>query len=334
MAVHNFSYARPADIGAALRLAAHPGSQFIAGGTNLLDLMKGGIANPDRLIDITQLSALAQIDELPDGGLRVGALATNTDTALHPLIRARLPLLSQALLSGASPQLRNMATVGGNILQRTRCDYFYDVAFDACNKRRPGSGCAAIQGFNRYHAILGSSESCIAAHPSDMSVALVALDAVVQLRNGRGARQVPLSEFLRLPGDAPQSDNHLAPGEIITSVDIPANRFAEHSVYLKIRDRASYAFALVSVAATLVIHDGVVQDARVVLGGVAHKPWPVVQAAALLGGQRCDVGRFKEVAEAAFHGAVPRRYNGFKVELGKRAVVRALEMAMAIGQPP
>jgi len=325
--VHNFSYARPADIGAALRLVNHPGAQFIAGGTNLLDLMKGGIANPDRLIDITQLAALEQINELSDGGLRVGALATNSDTARHPLIRERLPLLSQALLSGASPQLRNMATVGGNILQRTRCDYFYDTGFDACNKRRPGSGCAAIDGFNRYHAILGTSESCIAVHPSDMSVALVALDAVVQVRNARGARQLPLNDFLRLPGDTPQIDNHLDPGEIITAVDIPPNRWAEHSAYLKLRDRASYAFALVSVAAALDVREGLVQDARVVLGGVAHKPWPVVQAADLLRGRPVDVGRFREVAAVAFHGAIRRRHNGFKLELGKRAVIRALELA-------
>jgi xanthine dehydrogenase YagS FAD-binding subunit len=325
--VHNFSYARPADIGAALRLVGHPGAQFIAGGTNLVDLMKGGIVNPDRLIDITQLAALEQIHELPGGGLRIGALARNSDTAQHPLIRERLPLLSQALLSGASPQLRNMATVGGNILQRTRCDYFYDTGFETCNKRRPGSGCAAIDGFNRYHAILGASESCIAVHPSDMSVALVALDAVVQVRNARGARQLPLNDFLRLPGDTPQIDNHLAPGEIITAVDIPPNRWAEHSAYLKLRDRASYAFALVSVAAVLDIREGLVQDARVVLGGVAHKPWLVAQAADLLGGRPVDVGRFSEVAEVAFRGAIPRRYNGFKVELGKRAVIRALESA-------
>jgi len=332
-AVHNFSYARPADVGAALRLVAHPGAQFIAGGTNLLDLMKGGIANPDKLIDITQIAGLAQIEELPGGAVRVGALATNSDTAQHPLIRVRLPVLSQALLSGASPQLRNMATLGGNILQRTRCDYFYDAGFGSCNKRRPGSGCAAIHGFNRYHAILGASESCIAVHPSDMSVALVALDAVVHLRNGRGTRQMPLNEFLRLPGDTPHVDNQLAPGEIITAVDIPANRFAEHSVYLKIRDRASYAFALVSVAALLDIHDGLVQDVRLVLGGVAHKPWEVGQAAAVLRGRRADADRFNEVAEAAFDAATTRRYNGFKVALGKRAIVRALELAAAIQGP-
>jgi xanthine dehydrogenase YagS FAD-binding subunit len=328
--VHNFSYARAADVAGALRLVNHPGAQFIAGGTNLLDLMKGGIALPERLVDITRLAGLGQIHEIAGGAIRVGALAANSDTAQHPLIRQRLPLLSQALLSGASAQLRNMATVGGNILQRTRCDYFYDTAFDQCNKRRPGSGCAALQGFNRYHAILGTSDSCIATHPSDMSVALAALDGVLQLRNSRGARQVPLVDFLRLPGDTPQIDSQLAPGEIITAVDIPANRWQDHSAYLKVRDRASYAFALVSVAAALDIRDGVVQDARVVLGGVAHKPWPVLDAATLLRGRPPGADQFREVADSGLRGAVPRRHNAFKVELAKRAIVRALTMASGI----
>jgi xanthine dehydrogenase YagS FAD-binding subunit len=328
--VHNFSYARAADIGGALRLASHPGAHFIAGGTNLLDLMKGGIVNPDRLVDITQVGALAQIHELPNGGVRIGALAANSDTAQHPLIRSRFPLLSQALLAGASPQLRNMATVGGNILQRTRCDYFYDTGFGQCNKRSPGSGCAAIQGFNRNHAILGASNSCIATHPSDMCVALVALDAVVHLRTARGARQVPLAEFQRLPGDTPQYDHHLAAGEIMTGVDLPANPWQEHSAYLKVRDRASFAFALVSVAAALDIQDGVVQDARLVLGGVAHKPWRISEAAPLLRDRPVDVGRFREVAEEAFRSALPQSHNAFKVELGRRAVVRALTLAASI----
>lgn len=325
--MHNFSYARAADVEGALRLVSQPGAQFIAGGTNLLDLMKGGVANPSCLVDITQLTALAQIHELPDGGLRIGALAANSDTANQPLIRQRYPLLAQALLSGASPQLRNMATVGGNILQRTRCGYFYDTGFDHCNKRQPGSGCDALQGFNRSHAILGGGDSCIAVHPSDMSVALVALDAVVELRTIRGARRIPLAEFFRLPGDAPQIDNHLARGEIIMAVDLPPNAWQEHSAYLKVRDRASYAFALVSVAAALEVQDGIVRDARIVLGGVAHKPWPVPEAASLLRGQRADAGHFQEVAEAAVRGAVPHKHNSFKVELAKRAVVRALSMA-------
>jgi xanthine dehydrogenase YagS FAD-binding subunit len=328
--MHNFSYARAADLSGALRLVAHPGAQFIAGGTNLVDLMKGGIATPQRLVDITQLTALTQIHELPGGAVRVGALATNSDTAQHPLIRDRFPLLSQALLSGASPQLRNMATVGGNILQRTRCDYFYDTGFGQCNKRHPGSGCGALQGYNRYHAILGASDSCIATHPSDMSVALVALNAVVQLRNTRGARQVPLVDFLRLPGDTPQIDNHLGSGEMITAVDVPPNQWRDHSTYLKIRDRASYAFALVSVAAAVNMQEGVLQDATLVLGGVAHKPWAVPDAANLMRGRPADRDLFRAVAEHAFRGAIPRRYNGFKIELGKRAVVRALSMAASI----
>jgi xanthine dehydrogenase YagS FAD-binding subunit len=327
--VHNFSYARAADVDGALRLVAQPGAQFIAGGTNLLDLMKGGVAAPDRLIDITQITALAQMHELPNGGIRLGALMKNSDAAQQPVIRERFPLLSQALLSGASPQLRNMATVGGNILQRTRCSYFYDTAFESCNKRKPGSGCEALQGFNRYHAVLGGNESCIAVNPSDMSVALVALDATVHLRAARGSRQLALDEFLRLPGDTPQVDNHLAPSEMITAIEIPPNGFREHSVYLKVRDRASFAFALVSVAAALDIREGVVQDVRLVLGGVAHKPWPVRDATAVLQGRRLEASSMREVAEIAFRGAVPRTHNAFKVELGKRAIVRALSLAAA-----
>jgi xanthine dehydrogenase YagS FAD-binding subunit len=331
--VYNFSYARAADLDGALRLVAQQGAQFIAGGTNLLDLMKGGVTSPDRLIDITQITALAQMHDLPGGGVRLGALMRNSDAAQHPSIRDRFPLLSQALLSGASPQLRNMATVAGNILQRTRCSYFYDTAFESCNKRKPGSGCEALQGFNRHHAVLGGSESCIAVNPSDMSVALVALDAIVHLRTARGSRQIPLNEFLRLPGDTPQADNRLAPNEMITAIDIPPNRFREHSAYLKVRDRASFAFALVSVAAALDIQDGVVQDARVVLGGVAHKPWPVPGAASALTGRRIEASRVREVAEIAFRGAVPRKHNAFKVELGKRAIVRALSLAASIQEP-
>jgi xanthine dehydrogenase YagS FAD-binding subunit len=325
--VHNFSYTRAADIEGALRLVGQPGAQFIAGGTNLLDLMKGGIAHPDRLVDITKVGALARIHELPSGGITIGALATNSDTANHPSIRRRFPLLAQAILSGASPQLRNMATLGGNILQRTRCGYFNDTGFDECNKRNPGSGCAALRGSSRNHAVLGVSDACIATHPSDMSVALVALDAVLQLRTTRGARRVPLADFQRLPGDTPQIDNHLAPGEIIIGADLAPNRWQEYSAYLKVRDRASYAFALVSVAAALDLQDGIVRDARVVLGGVAHKPWRVPEAAALLQGRRVDPAACRDVAEAAFRGANPRPDTAFKVELGKRAIVRALAMA-------
>lgn len=323
----NFSYARARDVEGALRLVAQPGSQFIAGGTNLLDLMKGGVAAPSRLIDITQVGGLAQIHELPDGGIRIGALASNSDTAEHPLVRERYPLLSQALLAGASPQLRNMATVGGNLLQRTRCPFFYDTGFAACNKRQPGSGCSALTGFNRNHAILGSGDLCIATNPSDMSVALAALDAVVQLRTPRGSRQLELKEFQRLPGDTPQLDTNLAPGEIITAVDLPPNDFAKHSHYLKIRDRASYAFALVSVAAALSLDGNVVRDVRVVLGGVAHKPWPLPEAQTLLVDKTFESARLEALAAAALRDARPYKHNAFKIELGRRAIVRALNLA-------
>jgi xanthine dehydrogenase YagS FAD-binding subunit len=325
--VHNFSYARPRDVEAALRLAAQPGSQFIAGGTNLVDLMKGGVQMPARLVDITRVTGLAQIHELPQGGVRIGALATNADTAAHPLILERYPLLSQAILSGASPQLRNMATTGGNLLQRTRCPFFYDTGFHECNKREPGTGCAALDGFNRNHAILGASGECIAVNPSDMSVALVALQAVVQIRSLRGVRQVPLSEFQRLPGNTPQHDTILGPGEMITAVDLPPDFLAQHSFYLKVRDRASYAFALVSVAAALEFERGrgsAVKDVRVVIGGVAHKPWRVAEARELLAGKAIEPRALESVAEAAARGAEPHAHNGFKIPLMKRAVVRAL----------
>ena len=323
----NFAYARAADVEGALRLAAQPGTSFIAGGTNLLDLMKGGVAAPDRLVDITQIGGLAQIHELPDGGVRIGALANNADTAEHPLIRARYPLLRDALLAGASPQLRNMATLGGNLLQRTRCSYFYDIAYGACNKRTPGSGCAALQGFTRNHAILGASERCIATNPSDMSVALAALDAVVQLRTVGGSRRVPIKDFHRLPGDTPEHDTHLAPNEIILSVDLPPSAFARHSHYLKVRDRASYAFALVSVAAALHMEGEVVRDVRIAMGGVAHKPWIVEDAPRLLVGRKLSAGSLSALATAALRDARPYAGNAFKVELGRRCLVRAVELA-------
>jgi xanthine dehydrogenase YagS FAD-binding subunit len=325
----DFAYVRPSDVDAALRLAAQPGARFIAGGTNLVDLMKGGVEGPTRLVDITHIGGLTRIHDLPGGGVRIGALASNAETAAHPLIRRHYPLLSQAILAGASPQLRNMATNGGNLLQRTRCPYFYDIGFDQCNKRRPGSGCAALKGFNRNHAILGASEHCIATHPSDMSVALAALDAEVHVRSARGSRQVPLRDFHRLPGDTPQRDTNLGAGEIITAVDLPANRFAEHSHYLKVRDRASYAFALVSVAAALSLDDGVIQDVRVVLGGVAHKPWPLPDAQSMLVGKTLEAQNLKAFAAAALSEAKPQRDNAFKVELSRRAIVRALNLAAA-----
>jgi xanthine dehydrogenase YagS FAD-binding subunit len=328
--MNNFAYSRAPDVNGALRLAASPGAQFIAGGTNLVDLMKAGVLNPSRLIDITRIGGLAQIVELPSGSLRIGALATNDAAANHPLVQSRYPLLSLALLSGASPQLRNMATVGGNILQRTRCGYFYDTAFDQCNKRRPGSGCAAIEGLNRNHAIFGASEHCIATHPSDMSVALVALDATVHLRTARGSREVPMRDFQRLPGAKPQIDTELGPGEMVTAVDLPPNGFQEHSFYLKVRDRASYAFALVSVAAALDIRGGVIKDARLVMGGVAHKPWEILQARSLLADKIAELSQFQRLAEIAMQDAKPVRQNGFKVELGRRAIVRALTEAAGL----
>lgn len=323
----DFAYTRPRDLDAALHLMAQPGSSLIAGGTNLLDLMKGGVEGPTRLVDITRLTGLAEIQELPDGGLRIGALATNADTAVHPLIRGRYPLLSQAILAGASPQLRNMASNGGNLLQRTRCSFFYDSGFQQCNKRDPGSGCAALEGFNRNHAILGASESCIAVNPSDMCVALAALDAVVQVRSARGSRQIPFAEFHRLPGRTPQLDTNLRAGEMITAVDLPRNAFAAHSYYLKIRDRASYAFALVSVAAAMSFENGAVKEVRVALGGVAPKPWIVADAQRMLGGRRFDSQGAESLAQAALSGAKGHRHNAFKIELARRAIVRALGVA-------
>lgn len=323
----NFAYARAGDVEGALRLAAEPGSQFIAGGTNLLDLMKGGVAAPSRLVDITQVAGLARIHELPNGGVRIGALATNSDTAVHPLVRERYPLVSQAILAGASPQLRNMASVGGNLLQRTRCPYFCDIGFSECNKRRPGSGCGALSGYSRNHAILGTNELCIATNPSDMSVAMAALDAMVQIRSARGSRQVPIGDFHRLAGDTPHLDTNLAPGEMITAVDLPPGRFARHCHYLKVRDRASYAFALVSVAVALDMQGDVVDDVRIVMGGVAHKPWPIPEARDLLVGSALTVGALDALAAAAMRGARPYRDNAFKIELGKRAVVRAVKVA-------
>ncbi len=328
----NFSYARPPDVEAALRLAAQPGARFIAGGTNLLDLMKGGVEMPARLIDISRIGGLSQIREAAPGILRIGALATNADTATHPVVRERYPLLAQAILAGASPQLRNMATTGGNLLQRTRCGFFYDTGFRECNKRDPGSGCAARGGFNRNHAILGASDACIAVNPSDMCVALSALGAVVQIRSLRGSREMPVSEFHRLPGETPQYDTRLAAGEMILGVDLPPNALAKHSYYLKIRDRASYAFALVSVAAALELDDAqgqVVKDVRLVVGGVAHKPWPVTEARSLLVGKRLDAQVLAAVADAAVSGAKPYKDNAFKVPLMRRAIVRALSEAAA-----
>jgi xanthine dehydrogenase YagS FAD-binding subunit len=306
--------------------AIGPDAKFLAGGTNLVDLMKGDVEQPLRLIDINRLP-LAQVSSLPDGGVRIGALVRNSDCAEHRLIRERYPLLSQALLSGASPQLRNMASVGGNLLQRTRCYYFYDAAFDHCNKRQPGSGCGALEGYNRIHAILGATDKCVAVHPSDMAVALAALDAVVEVRSPKGARNIPFAEFHRLPGDTPQRDTNLAPDELIVAVTLPAKGFADHAHYLKVRDRASYAFALVSVAAALDLDGGIVRDARIALGGVAHKPWRAEMAEHALIGSRLERASIERAAQASVAGAKPLEHNAFKVDLARRSVARALATA-------
>jgi xanthine dehydrogenase YagS FAD-binding subunit len=324
--MNSFSYQRAGDVASALQQIREPGAKFIGGGSNLLDLMKGGIERPVLLIDINQLP-LSDITVRPDGGLRIGALARNSDVAAHPVVRAVYPLLTQALVSGASPQLRNMATVGGNLLQRTRCGYFYDTAFDACNKRTPGSGCAALDGQNRNHAIFGASPQCIAVNPSDMSVALSALDAVVNVEGANGARSIAIADFHRLAGDTPERDTNLAPDELIVSVDLPRSRFSDHAHYLKVRDRASYAFALVSAATAFDLDGGVVRDVRIVLGGVAHKPWRAHAAETALRGQPFNADTRAEAGRMAMSGARPYAHNGFKVELTRRAVERSLALA-------
>ncbi len=325
--MRSFTYSRADDVaGAVHAITAEPGTQLIAGGTNLLDLMKEDIARPTHLIDITHLP-LAAIEETPEGGLRLGALVTNADTAYHEQVERRYPLLSKAILAGASPQLRNMATNGGNLLQRTRCYYFYDTA-TPCNKREPGSGCPAITGYNRIHAILGGSEHCIAVHPSDMCVALAALGATVRVLGDGGERVIPFADFHRLPGDRPERDTTLESGEIILSVDLPAKGFAEHHAYLKLRDRASYAFALVSVAAALELDGGTITEARLALGGVAHKPWRDTAAEDLLRGRPAADESFRQAADLIVRDARGFAHNAFKIELARRAIVRALRQAV------
>jgi xanthine dehydrogenase YagS FAD-binding subunit len=301
-------------------------AKFLAGGTNLIDLMKNGVETPLRLVDINRV-ALTNVEAIPGGGLRLGALARNSDTANHPLVRKNYPLLSQAILSGASPQLRNLATNGGNLLQRTRCAYFLDPAFPKCNKRAPGSGCGAREGIHRRHAILGASEQCIAVHSSDMAVALAALGAQVRVRGQKGERMIAIADFHRLPGTTPQMDTNLQPDELILSIDLPQSPYAAHCHYLKIRDRASYDFALVSVAAALEMENGVIRSARLALGGVAHKPWRPEKAEALLVGKLANAAAFEAAATEALNGAQPLKQNAYKVELAKLAIVRALTLA-------
>jgi xanthine dehydrogenase YagS FAD-binding subunit len=321
-----FAYLRASQVGEAVAAASGAGAAFIAGGTNLVDLMKENVARPAQLIDITRLP-LSRIEETPAGGLRLGALVSNADVAYDARVEARYPLLSRAILAGASPQLRNMATTGGNLLQRTRCYYFYDTGAP-CNKREPGTGCPAKEGRNRIHAILGASEQCIAVHPSDMCVALAALGASVHVVGAGGERAILFADFHRLPGDTPEVDTNLQPGELIVAVELPPGGFAARSAYLKLRDRTSYAFALVSVAAALDLgDDGVIREARVALGGVAHKPWRDPAAEAILAGQRPTREAFAAAAASLVRGARGYRHNAFKIDLAQRAVVRALGQA-------
>jgi len=327
-----FAYSRATDAaGAVNAIAAKTRTKFLGGGTNLIDLMKMGVEIPAQLVDINRLP-MAQIEELPDGkGVQIGALARNSDVAEHALIKERYPVLSEALLAGASPQLRNMATVGGNLMQRTRCYYFYDPAFPQCNKRNPGSGCGALKGYNRIHAILGQSEQCIATNPSDMNVALAALEAVVRVQDPKGEREIPFADFHRLPGSTPNVDTNLKDDKLITAVDLPAIPFAARSHYLKIRDRSSYAFALVSVAAALEI-DGSrkITAVRIALGGVAHKPWRAQKAEQQLIGKNADEKVFRAAAEAELAAAKAYSHNEFKIELAKRSIVRALSTIAAM----
>lgn len=323
-----FEYVRAADAASGVTaVASVPGAKFLAGGSNLVDLMKEDVERPTRLVDIRQLP-LRQIQRVR-GGLSVGALATNTETANHPLIRENYPLLTQAIVAGASGQLRNMATNGGNLLQRTRCNYFYDTA-TPCNKREPGTGCGAREGLNRIHAVLGWSEACVATYPGDMANALYALDASVRVRATDGReRLIPIVDFHRLPGDTPQRDNNLQHGELILAIELPvsAAEFARNSHYLKVRDRTSYAFAMIAVAAALQFDGGTIRQARVVLGSVAHKPWRSAEAEAMLIGRRASEDTFAQAAKAALRDARPLSHNAYKVELGQRSVVRALMRA-------
>jgi xanthine dehydrogenase YagS FAD-binding subunit len=321
--VNPFAYQRADDAASAVAaVAGDPEAMFLGGGTNLVDHMRLGIAKPDRLVDVTRLP-FDRIAAIPGGGVRIGANVRNSDLAADRMIRARYPVLSQALLSGASGQLRNLATTGGNLLQRTRCVYFQDVT-TPCNKREPGTGCSAIGGYTRYHAILGASDQCIAAHPSDMAVAMAALDATVIVLGRGGERRIPVIDFHRLPGDAPDKDTVLQHGELITAVELPALPFAMHSTYRKVRDRASFAFALVSVAAALDVDAGKVRNVRIALGGVAHKPWRASWAEAALGGRPATIEQFERAADAELAAAQPQEGNAFKVKMARNTLVAVL----------
>jgi xanthine dehydrogenase YagS FAD-binding subunit len=327
----SFEYSRSGNVADALRqMAASPAAKFIAGGTNLVDLMKMEVERPAKLIDISKLP-LDKVEETAGGGLRIGALVRNSDLAYHPLVEQRFPVLSSALLAGASQQLRNMASTGGNLLQRTRCPYFYDIA-TPCNKREPGSGCSAIDGLNRMNAILGTSDACIAVHPSDMCVALAMLEAKVQLTGPRGERVIAFADFHRLPGDTPQRDTNLDADELVTSIELPPQGFATNYTYLKIRDRLSYAFALVSVAVGLELEGGAIREARFALGGVAHKPWRNAPAEAAVRGRAVSEATFAQAADLVLREAKGFGHNTFKIDLARRAIVRALSQA-ARGTP-
>jgi xanthine dehydrogenase YagS FAD-binding subunit len=325
-----FDFARPASIAEAIAAASEPGAAYLAGGTNLLDLMKGGVARPDRLVDISRIPGLDRIERLPDGGFRIGALVRNADLAHQRDFAAAFPAVAEALLAGASPQLRNAATVGGNLLQRTRCAYFFDPA-SACNKREPGAGCAARGGENRLHAVLGWSESCIATHPSDFCVPLVALDAVVEIEGRSGRRDLALEQLHRLPADAPERETELEPGDLVVAIRLPgtAAAYSSHSRYLKLRERTSYAFAVVSSATALDIDGGRIRQARIALGGVAPRPWRVREAEAVLVDAVPGDEAFQHAAEIALAGARPSGDNAFKIELAKRIVARTLALAAA-----
>jgi xanthine dehydrogenase YagS FAD-binding subunit len=326
-----FQYVRASNLAEAVRqMADNPAAKFIAGGTNLIDLMKMDVERPTKLIDISRL-ALDKVEETSDGGLRIGALVRNSDLAYHPLVEQRYPVLSSAIRAGASQQLRNMATTGGNLLQRTRCPYFYDIV-TSCNKREPGSGCSAIDGHNRMNAILGTSASCIAVHPSDMCVALAVLEAKVHVTGPRGERAIALEDFHRLPGDTPQRDTNLDPAEIIVAVELPPRGFAANHTYLKIRDRLSYAFALVSVAVGLELDGEIIKAARLALGGVAHKPWRDPRGEDALRGQTPTEAAFNRAADIVLRDARGSGHNNFKIELARRSIVRALTQA-ARGTP-
>ena len=318
-----FTFARAADAPEAIRLGAAPGARYLGGGTNLVDLMRETVERPAALVDVTGLAAT--IEERADGSLLIGAAMKNTALAEHPAVRSRFPLLSRAIVAGASAQIRNMATVGGNLLQRTRCTYFYDDDGARCNKRVPGQGCDAIDGFNRIHAVLGASDACVATHPSDMCVALAALGAIVHLDGPQGARTLALTDLHRLPEDHPELDTVLAPGELVTAVELPALPFAAQSAYRKVRDRSSYAFALVSVAAAIDVDGGVVRDVRLALGGVAHKPRRAWTAENALKGQPASTASFRAAAATELAAARPLRDNAFKIALAQRTLVAVLE---------